>query len=319
MGSELSASIGRLAASQGGVLTRQQALELGMSSDAIRERLIRDRWQRIHPGVYACFTGQAGQSARLWAAVLHAGRGAALSHATAAQLNGLPDTGQAAIHVSVPAGRHLRPVPGLVIHRNCRILLATHPARKPPRTRVEETVLDLTQAARHFDEAFGWLCQACADRLTTPQRLSDAMALRKKMRWRARLDGALGEVAAGVHSSLEYRYVRDVERPHGLPAARRQAVSVTAGHTVYRDNLYQGFGVAVETDSAAAHPESSRWRDADRDNAAAAAGIITLRYSWSDVTMHPCHVAGQVAAVLRTRGWTAAPRKCRPGCPLAMP
>jgi hypothetical protein len=144
------------------------------------------------------------------------------------------------------------------------------------------------------------------------------MALRKKMRWRAGIDGALSEVATGVHSNLEYRYVRDVERPHGLPAARRQSADGSSGHTQYRDNLYQDYAVAVETDGAAAHPESSRWRDVARDNAAAATGILTLRYSWSDVTTRPCQVAGQVAAVLHSRGWTAAPRKCRPGCPVTI-
>jgi Transcriptional regulator, AbiEi antitoxin len=313
---DLPASARRLAASQAGVLSRHQALELGISRSALREHLSRDRWQRIHPGIYACFTGPVGRPSLLWAAVLHAGRDAALSHETAAQLNGLPGDERSAIHVSVPADRHVRRIPGLVIHRNSRIVGATHPARLPPRTRIEETVLDLTQTARGFDEAFGWLCQACTERLTTPRRIREAMALRKKMRWRADIDGALGEVAAGVHSNLEYRYVRDVERAHGLPTARRQSAAVNSAHTEYRDNLYQAYGVAVETDGAAAHPESSRWRDAARDNAAAAAGLVTLRYSWSDLTTRPCHVAEQVAAVLRLRGWTASPRKCGPECPV---
>ena len=54
----------------------------------------------------------------------------------------------------------------------------------PPRTRIEETVPDLAQAARTFDVAFGWLCQACGSRLTTPDRLLAAMYLRAKLRWR---------------------------------------------------------------------------------------------------------------------------------------
>ena len=74
----------------------------------------------------------------------------------------------------------------------------------------------------------------------------------------------------GVHSVLEFRYLRDVERAHGLPKA------------------------------------DQRWRDIDRDNIAAGAGIITLRYNWSDVTRRPCEVASEVSAVLRQRGWTRA-------------
>jgi hypothetical protein len=321
---ELSASLDELAERQSGVLARQQALELGLSPDALRERLRSGRWQRVHPGIYACFSGPIGQPSFLWAAVLHAGRDSALSHETAAQLNGLPGQERSAshehsiIHVSVPADRRVRPARGLVIHLNRRIVSATHPARMPPRTRIEETVLDLTQTARDFDEVFGWLCRACTERVTTPRHLKEAMALRKKVRWRAGIEGALDEVAAGIHSNLEHRYVRYVERPHRLPTARRQSAAVNSGHTEYRDNLYQEYLVVVETDGAAAHPESSRWRDMARDNAAAATGIITLRYSWSDVTTRPCQVAGQVAAVLRTRGWTGSPAKCRPGCPVTI-
>jgi hypothetical protein len=268
----------------------------------------------MYPGVYACFTGMIGSQAALWAAVLHTGPGSALSHETAAHLDGLTSCDRTLIHVSVPAARHLKPVPGLLIHRSERVAAARHPTRLPPRTRIEETVLDLTQASRTFDDAFGWLCRACAERLTTPQRLTGAMATRKKLRWRHCLAVALGEVAAGVHSNLELRYVRDVERPHGLPIARRQARAVRGGWIEYRDNLYQDYGVAVETDGAAAHPQAARWRDIARDNAAAASGIITLRYSWSDVVERPCQVAAEVAAVLGTRGWPGTPRNC-PDCP----
>ena len=43
-----------------------------------------------------------------------------------------------------------------------RISEATQPGRQPPRTSVEETVLDLAQLAWSFDDACGWLTQACA-------------------------------------------------------------------------------------------------------------------------------------------------------------
>ena len=302
---------------QSGVLARWQALELGLSPDVIRERLRRGRWQMMYPGVYACFTGAIGRPPALWAAVLHAGPGAALSHQTAAQLHGLSGCDRdSPIHLTVPAARHPQPVPGLAIYRSDRGAAARHPTRLPPRTRIEETVLDLTQAAPTFDDAFGWLSRACADRLTTPQRLQHAITAHRKLRWRAELGAALAEVRDGAHSVLEHRYIRDVERAHGLPAARRQAKTVRAGRSEYRDNLYQDYGVAVETDGAAAHPESARWRDIARDNAAASTGIITLRYSWADVTRRPCLVAAEIAAVLGTRGWRGRPTRCTPHCQL---
>ena len=80
----------------------------------------------------------------------------------------------------------------------------------------------------------------------------------------------------------------------------------------YLDNLYEEFGVAVELDGHAAHLVQDRWRDVHRDNAMTGAGIITLRYNWTDVTERACEVAAEIGAVLRRRGWAGRPRPCGP-------
>jgi hypothetical protein len=163
------------------------------------------------------FSGEPGRPALLWAAVLRGGSGAALSYQTAAELHGLIRRPASLIHVTVPADRYLEHVRGLVIHYSNRAAVARHPVLLPPRTRVEETALDLAAAALSFDDALGWVSAACAGRLTTPARIQAAMAKRAKMPYRAGLDAALADVAAGANTVLEYRYLRDVERPHGLP------------------------------------------------------------------------------------------------------
>jgi hypothetical protein len=136
------------------------------------------------------------------------------------------------------------------------------------------------------------------------------------MRWRGEFARALGDISGGAHSPLERRYIRDVERPHGLPPARRQVRTARGVRTEYKDALYEDFGVGVELDGDLWHPPEAHWRDRHRDNAAAAGGIITLRYSWPDITQRPCQVAAQLAAVLRRRGWRGTPRPCGPGCPV---
>jgi hypothetical protein len=136
----------------------------------------------------------------------------------------------------------------------------------------------------------------------------------QELRWRAEITAALGDVACGVHSGLEHRYLRDVERPHGLPRAIRQARVVRGRRTEYRDVLYEDYLVVVEVDGAAAHPAEDRWLAAHRDNAGAADGTITLRYSWADVTTRPCEVAAEIGAVLLRRGWPGALRRCGTEC-----
>ena len=225
--------------------------------------------------MYATFSGEPGRPALLWAAVLRGGSGAALSYQTAAELHGLIRRPASLIHVTVPADRYLEHVRGLVIHYSNRAEVARHPVLLPPRTRVEETALDLAAAALCFDDALGWVSAACA-RLTTPARIQAAMAQRAKMPYRAGLVAALADVAAGANTVLEYRYLRDVERPHGLPRARRQVRVRRGGRSEYRDLVYGAYGVVVETDGRMAHLVTAAWRDAHRDNSAAADGFLTL-------------------------------------------
>jgi hypothetical protein len=60
-------------------------------------------WGQVHEGVYKTYTGQLARDGLLWAAVLHAGRGAYLSHGTAAELNRLTADAPSVIDVTIPA------------------------------------------------------------------------------------------------------------------------------------------------------------------------------------------------------------------------
>ncbi len=302
---------------QRGMIAQWQAASAGLSSRTIEGFVRYGRWQRIHWHVYAAFTGKPSREAMLWAAVLRLGPYAILSHESAAELDGLADRPSEPIHLTVPAEQHFKPIRGIVVHRSSLIGQNRHPGLLPPRTMIEETVLDLTQAATTFDDAFAWAARACQRGLTTATLLRMRMDGRKRLRWRGELSRALPDVAAGVHSVLEYRYLRNVERAHGLPRADRQARSAQRGGAIFRDVLYRQYRVSVELDGRAAHPADTRWRDIRRDNTAAADGVVTLRYGWADVTQHPCEVATQVATVLRLRGWTTAPRPCRRSCPVS--
>ncbi|MGH3124326.1 MAG: hypothetical protein ACRDND_25355 [Streptosporangiaceae bacterium] len=299
---------------QCGVVSRAQVLSSGMTRKQIEGRLRGGRWQRLYPGVYATFSGDPGRASILWAAVLRVGDKAVLSHYTAAELAGLIGTPSATIHVTVPSGQGVSPIPGVTLHYSRRVAQARHPVRTPPQTRVEETVLDLASVSASLDEALGWMFRACGSRKTTPDRLAAALALRDRVRWRTELGAALALGAQGVHSLLEFRYVNRVERPHGLPAAARQYQVTRAGQRQYQDVTYQTYGVVVELDGRAAHPVELRWRDVRRDNASAAEGQVTLRYGWPDVTQRPCLVATEVGAVLSGRGWDGRLRRCSPAC-----
>jgi hypothetical protein len=299
---------------QSGVVSRQQAIVAGMAAIAIDNKLRSGRWQRLQRGVYATFTGPVDREAELWSFVLRAGPSAMLSHQTAAEVYGLARGPSRMIHLTVPADEHPGRMRGVVLHRSRYADKYVHPVFFPPRTRVEQTVLDLAQVSANLDEAFDWLCRAVGSRLTTTDLVRTALADRPRIRWRADLEVALDDVADGARSVLERRYITGVERPHGLPPARRQAKTVIDGQTRYVDNLYEQASLAVELDGSASHPPEERWADSRRDNAHAGLGILTVRYNWADVTQRACSVAAQVAGLLQARGAPVALRRCGPQC-----
>ncbi|MDQ2816341.1 MAG: hypothetical protein M3Z75_31990 [Actinomycetota bacterium] len=217
--------------------------------------------------------------------------------------------------MTVPATRRLSS-PGLVIRISGRIAEATQACFEPPRTTVEETVLDLVELAGTFDDVCGWITRACGRRLSTEKRLRAALAVRKKMRWRPELDDVLRAAGDGIHSALEYRYLRDVERAHGLPRSRHQARVIIDGRVAYRDCYYDEYQVAIELDGRLAHLDEERWRDSRRDNNGGAAGVYTSRFGWRDVMSRPCETALLQARILRQHGWRGQPKPCSAACPI---
>jgi hypothetical protein len=260
MSNDIPPGLGDAVRFQAGVISRRQALRSGMSPGAIASKVKCARWRQIHSGVYATFSGPVGRDAQLWAAVLYAGKGAQLSHETAAEINGLTERKSQHIHVTIPAGRRVKQPSGVKIHRSAYLdLKARFPRGVVPHTLVEETVIDLLETADSFDEACGWVTAAFGRRLTAEGPVRTTLSARRKLRWRGQLDEMIVAAAGGAHSLLEFRYDRDVERAHGLPRASQQVpFTKPDGSRGFRDRYYEKFGLVVELDGKLAHPAERR-------------------------------------------------------------
>jgi len=270
------------------------------------------RWQVVHQGVYATHTGPIGYDDQLLAALLYAGPEAAWSHYTAAEQLGLlkPDRGRP-VYVTIPERRRITSRPNLVIHRDehwaDRLALAVPPRRTPA-----DAVLDVVSITRSLEQAAAVIAEACQSGRVSPADIARALADRPRLRHRRSLQPILADVAAGSHSLLELRYLRDVERRHGLPTGLRQrGVDGT-----FTDVFYVGFELVVELDGRLHLVPRQRWRDLDRDNRATLRAEATLRYGWLDVTSRPCQAAVQVLQVLRRTQPTLKARPCAPSCPV---
>ena len=191
----------------------------------------------------------------------------------------------------------------------------------PPRLRVEHAAIDVASRAPSEDAAVAVLADVVRDGHTTPARLSTVLERQRGLPRRSLLREVLVDVGSGAQSPLERRYLRDVERAHGLPTGRRQVREQVASWsgvetaTLVRDVRYALFSSLVELDGGLGHSAAAdRWADLDRDLAAAADGFATLRAGWRQV-LDPCRLAIVVGRTLALRGWQGEPVPCaRPGC-----
>jgi len=208
---------------------------------------------------------------------------------------------------------------GVIIHYSSRLAEARHPARLPPQTKLEETVLDLADLAHTAEDAVAWPIRACQRRLTTPDRVIATLDGRSRARWRRDVADAIPDIRAGVHSPLELRYVRDVARRHGLPRGELQVRVIRGVTRQYIDVLYPDYGVVVELDGVLAHPADGEGRDMRRDNANTLDGYQTLRYSWAPVAYHACTTALEVFSLLRRNGLGTSFQPCGKACATMTP
>ncbi|QGK69243.1 hypothetical protein GIY23_06570 [Allosaccharopolyspora coralli] len=299
--------------SQHDIVTTRQLRAFGLSWNAIRAKLDGRRWQRVHRGVIALFTGPLTRQARLSAALLYGGGRSCLSHESAAEAWGwLRQRDDEPIHITVPYTHSVRAQPGLVIHRSRAFQHVLAPL-VPPRTNREDTVLDLATAQPDRASAQRNLMNRATAHRVSATALFELMQARPAYRYHAALERAVRFLAEGTTSVLEVRYLLDVEAAHGIPQARRQVPVRADGRKLLEDCDYSPVGVPliVRLDGRAYHGDvETAFRDRRRDNAAELAGRPRLVYGWNDVRHDPCGVAAEVLTVLRRDGWNGPARPC---------
>lgn len=284
-----------LAREQHGVIARRQLRELGASVRAIEHRLARGRLYRVHRGVYAVGRAELTRQGEWMAAVLACGASAVLSHHSAAAAMGVRRDRHGRIDVSVVAPRCPR-VPGIRVHRRRSLpsvdLGTFHgiPITSPIRT-----LLDLAPelSARELEAAVN---EADKLDLVDVEALRGNLDARSGHRGVARLRDLLDRHSFRLtDSELERCFLRILRRA-GLPLPlTRQRVN---GYEV--DLFWPELGLVVETDGLRYHrTPAQQAADRRRDQAHAAAGLASLRFTHRQVRFEQDHVERTLVAVAR--------------------
>ncbi|QXC60769.1 type IV toxin-antitoxin system AbiEi family antitoxin domain-containing protein [Aquihabitans sp. G128] len=147
-----------LASRQKGLVTRVQAIGLGLSRERIENRLRAGRWVRMGRGVYRLAGSPETWEQRALAGCFAGPAGACASHLTAAALAGLGVSPPPVPHLTVERDRSARS-PLAVVHRALlspedRVILRGVPATSVPRTLVDcASLLGPNRLQRLVDEA----------------------------------------------------------------------------------------------------------------------------------------------------------------------
>jgi hypothetical protein len=300
----------RLAGHQGGVLSTEQTRIAGLSRRVLERCRSDQTLLDVTFGLYRLPSVPWTFESAVWSGSLLGGDGARVGGLAAAHLVRLCDDAPDVVDVLVPPGRRVaRADPRWrFLHERAGV---RRPGGRgsPPRIDVEDTVLDLCDVGTEL-EVVGWVTAAVQRGLTTPDRLRRRVEERHRLRHRRLVLELLPDVALGAQSSLEVRYLRDVERPHGLPTATRNRRN---GSVYLTDVDYDPYALLVELDGLLGHEGQGRFRDMKRDNVHVVLGRPTLRYGHADVLEQPCAVAREVAGMLVRCGWTGLPLRC-PRC-----
>ena len=238
------------------------------------------------PGVYAVGHSAKTTESELAAAVLYAGRGAALSHGTAAWWWGLIKHPPPLIHVSTPKRSKSRS--GVHVHGRREFRRVQR--NGVPVTAVEQTLLDFAADAPH---RLLRLALANADY----QGLLNFPALEAvcrrgapgSARLRAALDAHRPELAR-ARSELERRLIELCEA-HRLPLPELNVYR----HGWLLDAVWEDRRLVVELDGYEGHRTKGQLEaDHQRDLELRAAGYVVLRYTWRQLTETPDAVARDI-------------------------
>ena len=279
--------------SQRQLITAAQATSAGLSQEQVAWRVRSGRWQRVHPRVYAALTGHLSTEQRELAALLYAGAGAALSHNTAARLDGLAGHESAVVHVTVPAHRRVKAVVGVRVHRSH--LLGpedVHPSRHPRRTRLARSVVDMAIACRARDDVRAILAAGVQQRLLRTTELTAAVVRSGCRRHRVLMLTTLADVAGGSHSLPELQMLQ-LLRGAGLAEPNRRQQAVRDGRYIL-DLWWEAPRLAVEVDGGLHRMAERWWGDLDRQNEVGLDDSLVLRFPSHAIRESPARVADQI-------------------------
>lgn len=281
-----------LARRQHGVVSHGQLIELGLSRRAIQHRIATGKLHRVFRGVYAVGRPELTRHGWWMAAILVGGRGAVLSHRSAAMLWGIAPEGDGPIEVALPVNSERR-CPGVRFYR--RAGLVPSDATERDRIPVITPVLTLVElAGARYGRLEGAINEADRLGLVDPETLRLELDRYRGRRGVPRLCELLDRRTFRLTDSELERYFLPLAAQAGLPVPLTR--EYLNGFRI--DFFWPDLRLVVETDGLRYHrTPAQQARDRLRDQEHLAAGYTPLRFTHAQVRYEPEHVRSVLCKV----------------------
>ena len=285
-----------LAAMQGGVVTRSQAMDAGHTRHTIDRRLRAGSWGRVSKAVYRLIPAVDLDDLLLGAVATLPD--AVVSHTSAARLHGiggLPDLGPSVTVVGTTTHRF----EGVIVHRAAVGVPESHRTvvGRMPTSTVARTLVDLAGVV--FPSVWEEVIQAAVVRGSTSLR--EIREVAELVCGRGRAGSAivrefLGNPMAGA-SALERRVAVILEPLHPV---RQFPAPWDADRRL--DFAFPRARLGVEADGRKWHSTGESFQsDRDRDHAALGAGWLLVRVTHANAHRDPDRILRMVARLVRER------------------
>lgn len=284
----------RLAARQSGTIARRQLIAVGFTPERVRSWIRGGRLHIRYPGVYAWGRPDLSTEGDHAAALLFAGRGAALGGISALWWQDLLGSRPERIHVDAPGRKASR-----------ADIVISHPGAAQPSWFRGLPVVPLPQALLSSAGDLGHNSLRLVLARAEFHHLLDLSSLPRAM-GRGIAGSAVLRTAMATHlpqlatceSPLEIDFVLLCER-FGIELPEPN-VRIARWRP---DMLWRDRSLIVELDGKDAHTTAAQIAaDARREGALRALGFTVVRFGWDDVHLRPAWVAAEVRRLLGRSG-----------------
>jgi hypothetical protein len=281
------------------VITRRQALAVGLTRHALGHRLrVGGPWRSILPGIYVAATGTPTTLQRQMAALLHAGDGSLITGQAALRHHHIGGPDAEVVDVLVPASRRRSDAGFVRLHRTVRMPERSWQAGPLRLALPARAVADTVRGMASLRDVRAIVADAVQQGRCELRQLH-AEFLAGPSLGSALFREALSDVADGIRSTAEAD-LKDLLTKSGLPMPLFNPSLYDGDTFIARpDAWWPEFGIAVEVDS-------KEWHISPADHANTLARgrrmgvhqIVVLRFTPRQIRAQPTQVAAEIRRAL---------------------